>query len=250
RLQLEEINKLSQIIQKLIKQLEMGSYSLGMSLKKKDANYLRRAYLEAGQALKKKKLGVSGTVLWADNEWSNERINYPQEKENAFLLSLQMGNKEGAKQESEMLFAAISEDSMTVDHLQRSAFLLVHSIEKQLRGTENRLEEVCGKNPQMYTEMIQQRNDAVSIKRIFDEEIIPSVLAYYIRSREKQGKKIVRIIQNLVENNYDQPLSLQQIAESHYMNTDYVSRLFKKTTGRNFVDYMTDFRINKSKELM
>lgn len=250
RLQLEEMNKLCQIVQRLLKQLEMGSYSLGISLKKKDAHYLRRAYLEAGQALKKKRLGVSGTVLLADNDMSKQRVNYPQEMENAFLRSLQMGNKEGAQQESDMLFAAISEDSMTVDHLQRSAFLLVHSIEKQLRGTESRLEEVCGKNPQMFTEMIQHRNDAAAVKRIFDEEIIPSVLAYYKRSRENQGKKIVRMIQNMIENNYDQPLSLHQIAERHYMNTDYVSRLFKKTTGHNFVDYMTDFRINKSKELM
>ena len=250
RLQLVEMNKLSQIIQRLLKQLEIGSYSLGISLKKEDAHYLRRAYLEAGQALKKKRLGASGTVLWSDNDMSKQRVNYPQEKENAFLRSLQMGNKEGAQQESDMLFAAISENSMTVDHLQRSAFLLVHSIEKQLRGTENRLEEVCGKNPQMYTEMIQHRNDAAAVKRIFDEEIVPAVLAYYKRSREKQGKKIVRMIQNMIENNYDQPLSLHQIAESHYMNTDYVSRLFKKTTGHNFVDYMTDFRINKSKELM
>jgi two-component system response regulator YesN len=250
RLQLGEMYKLCQIVQRLLKQLEMGSYSLGIGLKKEDARNLRRAYLEAGQALKKKRLGVSSTVLWADNDLSNERFNYPQEKENAFLLSLQMGNKEEAQQECDMLFAAISEDSMTVDHLQRSAFLLVHSIEKQLRGTGNRLEEVSGKNPQMFTEMIRQRNDAKAVKRIFDEEIIPSVLEYYKRSHEKQGKKIVRIIQNLIENNYDQPLSLHQIAESHYMNTDYVSRLFKKTTGHNFVDYMTDFRINKSKELM
>ncbi|KQX68665.1 MULTISPECIES: response regulator [unclassified Paenibacillus] len=250
QLQLEEMNKLCHTIQRLLKQKEMGSYSLGIGLKKEDAHYLRRAYLEAGQALKKKRLGVSCTVLWAENDLSNERFNYPQEKENAFLLSLQMGNKEEAQQECDMLFAAISEDSMTVDHLQRSAFLLVHSIEKQLRGTGNRLEEVSGKNPQMYTEMIQQRNDAAAVKRIFDEEIIPSVLEYYKRSHEKQGKKIVRIIQNLIENNYDQPLSLHQIAESHYMNTDYVSRLFKKTTGHNFVDYMTEFRINKSKELM
>lgn len=250
RLLQEEMNKLCQIVQRMLKQIEIGSYSLGISLKKKDTHHLRRAYLEAGQALKKKMLGVSGTVLLADNDMIKQRVNYPQEKENAFLLALQMGNKEGAMQEFDKLFAVISEASMTVDHLQRSAFLLVHSIDKQLRGTENQLEEICGKNPQMFTEMIQHRNDAASVKRIFDEEIIPAVLTYYKCSREKQGKKIVRIIQNMIENNYDQPLSLHQIAESHYMNTDYVSRLFKKTTGHNFVDYMTDFRINKSKELM
>ena len=72
-----------------------GQLQLGHRLKKKDAHYLRRAYLEAGQALKKKRLGVSGTVLWADNDMSKQRVNYPQEKENAFLVPFKWATRKG-----------------------------------------------------------------------------------------------------------------------------------------------------------
>ena len=34
------------------------------------------------------------------------------------------------------------------------------------------------------------------------------------------------------------------------MNPSYISRVFKKATGKNFVDYLTYRRIEKSKELL
>lgn len=61
---------------------------------------------------------------------------------------------------------------------------------------------------------------------------------------------MIREIQKLIELHYDQPLSLPQIAESRFLNADYVGRLFKKTTGSNFVDYLTEYRIAKATELM
>ncbi|OAS17976.1 response regulator transcription factor [Paenibacillus oryzisoli] len=250
RLQQEDFNKFCQSVRSVLEQSGRGSYSFGISNKQLDAHSLRHSYAEAGRALKRKKLHTTGTVIFADNDKNSQLAAYPQEKENAFLLALQVGSREGVQQEFDKLFAGISGNDVTVDYLQRSAMLLVHSIEKQLRGIETRLEEACGVSSLVYTERIKRRNDAASVKHIFAEEIIPSVLAYYLRSNEKQGEKIVRGIQKLIETHYDQPLSLHHIADSHYMNTDYLSRLFKKTTGQNFVDYLTDFRIHKSKELM
>ncbi|GFZ92010.1 AraC family transcriptional regulator [Paenibacillus marchantiophytorum] len=246
----EDFSKFLHSVRSVLEQSGIGSYSFGISSQQPDAHSLRHSYAEAGQALKRKKLHTTGKVIFADNDKNVQLAAYPQEKENAFLLALQMGSRDGVQQEFDKLFAAISGDDVTVDYLQRGAMLLVHSIEKQLRGTETRLEEACGVTSLVYTERIKRRNDAASVKYIFAEEIIPSVLAYYLRSNEKQGEKIVRGIQKLIETHYDQPLSLHQIADSHYMNTDYVSRLFKKTTGQNFVDYLTDFRIHKSKELL
>lgn len=152
--------------------------------------------------------------------------------------------------EFERLFAAFAADCMTVEHLQWSATLLIHAIEKQLQGKEARLEEICGKKALVFTEMIQYRNDAASVKKIFTDVLLPAVLSYYSHSGEKQGEKIVGELQKWIETNYDQQLSLNQIAGSHYMNPDYLSRIFKKTTGKNFVDYLTDIRIHKAKEMM
>ncbi|MBW7460311.1 AraC family transcriptional regulator, partial [Paenibacillus sepulcri] len=100
------------------------------------------------------------------------------------------------------------------------------------------------------SELFLNRNDAASVKAVFTREIIPAVLHYYEQQGDNQGEKIVREVERLIQTHYDQTLSLQQIAESRYLNPDYLSRLFKKTTGSNFVDYLTDTRIRKSIELL
>ncbi|WP_159881709.1 response regulator [Paenibacillus puerhi] len=244
----EELDRLNQTLQQVFKQAGSGTYSFGVSRRKPGGLRLRPMYLEAQAALKSRRLGESASLLSADRKKPPSARDYPQELENAFLLSLQMGGGDLAWREFERLFAVLSADTVTVDDLQRSAFLLVHSIDKQLRAKHTLLQDICGGSSTVYTGMIEVRHDAASVKRIFAEEIIPRVLAFYGRSCEKQGEKVVREIRQLIESHYAQPLSLQQIAGSHYMNTDYLSRLFKKTTGQNFVDYMTDYRINKAKE--
>lgn len=248
RLEHADLLRFSAIIQTVIKELGSPSFSLGFSTK--GPLNVRKAYLEAKQVMNSKALGVAGAALFAGESVSHPPVPYPQERENAFLLALQAGSCEVTGQEFERLFLAFAADSMPVEHMQRSAILLIHSIEKLLQAKDIRFEEACGKKSQVYTEMIQHRNDAGSVKRLFTEELVPSLLIFYNHTGEKQGEKIVGEMKRLIETHYDQQLSLHQIAGSYYMNPDYLSRLFKKLTSTNFVDYLTDTRIQSAKELM
>ena len=45
-------------------------------------------------------------------------------------------------------------------------------------------------------------------------------------------------------------LSLASAAKVFYLNSSYLSRIFKKETGRSFVEYLTDLRIEKAKLLL
>ncbi|MDF2960441.1 MAG: two component transcriptional regulator, AraC family [Paenibacillus sp.] len=61
---------------------------------------------------------------------------------------------------------------------------------------------------------------------------------------------IVESIVLEIMNQYDQPLMLSDFAKKYHVNADYLSRLFKKETGKNFSDLMTECRIEKAKELL
>ncbi len=240
------------ILQKQLRQQVNVSYSVGVNARVESVTTIQQAYKQAKQLLAGKKLGEEGAVLFPtpDPEQRSHLNKYPQHKEDVLLLTLQTGNEEATNAEFDRFFAAISEDGMTVDHLQGCASLLIHSIERLLQAGHSSLEEVSGKGPLSYTELIQVRNDAASVRAIFDRYVIPAVNAYYSSPRANHGEKIVREIQKLIEVQYAQPLSLQQIAESRFLNPDYLSRLFKKTTGHNFVDYLNDYRIAKSIEYL
>ena len=55
----------------------------------------------------------------------------------------------------------------------------------------------------------------------------------------------------MIRSNYsDKSLSLQQVADVLKINSSYLSRLFKKETDMNFMDYLTSVRVEKAKALL
>lgn len=53
-----------------------------------------------------------------------------------------------------------------------------------------------------------------------------------------------------IENNYNKPISLTDIADAANLNPSYLSRLFKKENSLSVTEYLTQFRLEKAKELL
>ncbi len=54
----------------------------------------------------------------------------------------------------------------------------------------------------------------------------------------------------LIHQNYMEDISLESIATQVYLSPCYFSYLFKKTTGVNFLKYLTIYRVERAKELL
>lgn len=50
-------------------------------------------------------------------------------------------------------------------------------------------------------------------------------------------------INNYIRANYNQPISLKDLADKLYLSNGYLSRFFKKNYGMNFVEYLTNVRL-------
>ncbi|ULO06177.1 response regulator [Paenibacillus sp. 19GGS1-52] len=250
RFEQDDLQRVCAILQNVLKRAGCPSASVGLSTIKPEGRKLREAVREAEQALKGRLLGQRDVVLAAEHKLAVAKFTYPGEQERAFLLSLQSGSTLAAQHEFFEFLHKVSMDTLSVEQLQRSSLLLLYAIEKQLQAKGADFGHICGKGPAVYTEILGARNDKASVTKIFTEELIPAVADFYNRLGEKQAGKIVEEMKQQVEAYYDQSLSLQGIAQSYYMNPDYLSRIFKKATGKNFIDYLTDVRISKSKELM
>lgn len=53
-----------------------------------------------------------------------------------------------------------------------------------------------------------------------------------------------------IKTNYQMPISLEQMANMVYMSGSHFHRLFKKTTGQSFVEYLQNVRIEESCKLL
>ncbi|GLX66815.1 response regulator [Paenibacillus glycanilyticus] len=65
--------------------------------------------------------------------------------------------------------------------------------------------------------------------------------------RKAEQDPIDKVIR-YVNQHYQEPLSLTQVAEQVYLNPAYLSTLFKQRTGTSLVEYWTDLRINDAKK--
>ena len=65
----------------------------------------------------------------------------------------------------------------------------------------------------------------------------------------KRNSTIIHKARIYIEKNFNQEITLENVAASVCVTPYYLSRLFKKETGENFNAYLTQFRIEKAKEL-
>lgn len=65
-----------------------------------------------------------------------------------------------------------------------------------------------------------------------------------------ENKKPMQKALKYLEKNYQNVISLDDIANEAGLSNYYFSRLFKETTGINFISYLTHLRINKAEELI
>lgn len=54
----------------------------------------------------------------------------------------------------------------------------------------------------------------------------------------------------IMEERFTEPLTLQDIASAIHLNASYFSHVFKKETGRSFVQFFTDLRMEKAMQLL
>ncbi|WNQ13604.1 response regulator [Paenibacillus aurantius] len=253
----QDLLRLHHVTQAAVRQAGCGtvSFGVGETREGRDSGLkrLNAAYRESRQALKARPLHANGVVLHACDGGAgaaNGGAGYPQERENALLLALQTANPEAVQREFERLYAAFEASAVSIGQLQQHALLLLHALDKQLHSQGSDWEQTGGRPRKAYDETIEQRTDCASIRRMFEDELIPLLLAVYGRFSEKSGEKLIAEIKNQIDAHPEQPFTLHELAVQHDRNPDYLSRIFKRMTGKTFVDYLTDVRIGNAKELL
>lgn len=61
---------------------------------------------------------------------------------------------------------------------------------------------------------------------------------------------VIQKAKSYIQERYNQDISLEDVAEHVYLSPVYFSRLFKKQTGRNFTDYVTEIRMLRAMEYL
>lgn len=84
----------------------------------------------------------------------------------------------------------------------------------------------------------------------FMESIIDKAVNILKSKKENSSGFIIDSIKKYMEQHYAEDISLKKMADMYHLHFAHLSRLFKEKTNINFIDYLTNIRIEKSKDLL
>lgn len=91
--------------------------------------------------------------------------------------------------------------------------------------------------------------NAQDIFRLLRQEIIKEIRRLSEEKSLRESRPITEA-KRYIQKHYQETLRLEDVSSAVGFNATYFSALFKKETGQNFMDYLTELRINKSKALL
>lgn len=95
-------------------------------------------------------------------------------------------------------------------------------------------------------------NNCGSINQLFLylTNTITSALEKVINDKKQQDTKPIREAKQYIQTNYNKSLNLEEVSDKVGFNASYFSSLFKKDTGYTFLEYLSEIRMNKAKDLL
>jgi two-component system response regulator YesN len=177
-----------------------------------------------------------------------EYYKYPLQLEDELSKSIKRGNKDLSLNIFNDIWSEFDNKGFTEDFIKRWGLELIALITRSIIE--------IGENADILfkeTDPWRQISDLPTKEKLRDwmENIINTVCEYISLAKSSKNRKLVDMAVKLIQNNYsDLDISLNSIAERLYITPSYLSALFKNEMGITFSDYLTEYRIEKAKELL
>lgn len=235
------------ILGKINERLQMGSelkYKIGIGKRHRVGHFNKscyEAYLAASA-----EMGQS-VVHFNDLPPENDVLeSYPMHKEISFTNRMLTGNIQGAKEVfKEIYIWLVNNYQGALEDIKSKLIDLLFVIEKALPNKIN----TYSKSKQAYILSILKADNQETLESLFMHIISELALEIQEQIRNETDGIIPKVLTYL-NNNYSKDINLDDAAKSVNMSYHYLSKIFKDEVGKNFVDYLTELRIEKSMKFL
>jgi AraC-like DNA-binding protein len=176
------------------------------------------------------------------------QIHYPFAIEKEIIQAIRMGHTAEVENLIRPFLQELTEKGINEINIHQGIVQLYSSIQHEILHSGIHPHELFeGKN--MYEELSQIRDTERIIKWFTDDVVGP-----YIQKLEgRMNIELKRVIEKVVtkiQESYADDISLESCADEVGTNPYSLSKAFKQMVGINFIDYLTQLRIEKAKELL
>ena len=212
---------------------------------------LNQAYRNAKKALEcKYSLGSNNVYDIGDLNYLERSFYYPQQELHRLTKSIMIGKTEEIEAAVRSVFHANGKDcSLSGKNVKVIYMEAMNALLRELAGLKEVPDEMWNKGFFLYQEF-----DKYSSLKEMEDGLIRfacSIRDQMNSAQTNSGMQVIDKVKDYVMKNYKNPeLSLTTAAEFASVSTGYLSGLFKKEAGTNFVKHLTDVRMEKSMQLL
>lgn len=125
---------------------------------------------------------------------------------------------------------------------------LLYSLRTRLSVIETKDSEKLGSMPEEYALYLKY-----ATADYLSRHVVGSIIEAAERIRSRRTGKSARVIEGakaFIQSRYTESISLKDVASFVNLNPNYFSEFFKNETGRNFVDFLIETRLEEAKRLL
>ncbi|QGH35968.1 helix-turn-helix domain-containing protein [Gracilibacillus salitolerans] len=235
-----------------INQICKMDVSVGISRRTDSIKLIHNHFEETKNALSFRNVHENNQIIEIENmdylTKKSETLEYPFDIEKQMSQAIRLRDKEETKRLLQAFFQSITSNYTNEALFKQTAFQLLGSI-LQVAMQSGLMNDFVDKGANLY-QQLNAIKDMEEINRWFEVKVIDPMIDELSQKKNQRLQIIVEKVIELLEENYMNDISLDECAEQVKLNPSILSKVFKDITGLNFIDYLTNIRLNKAKEML
>jgi len=171
---------------------------------------------------------------------------YPMSKEKLLLEKAALGNRDECTQAFSHIFEWLTIEYYGSVNKIRAKLMEIMILLSRLAYDYN-----ISQNPDSIDLISElQKLDTLTELKHWCLERIDFITNGISEAREKKTNSLIVKAVEYIKENYRRELTLEEVSREVNISPHYFSKLFKDEMGENFIDYLTNLRIGKAKDIM
>ena len=221
-----------------------------------DKNQLQASYAQALSALNRSDSG--GGLIFSDNTASSENPEASADREAAgkkggtdefkkqIISKLSTGDSSGVKAFLELFTSEMISRKLPIDKIKNSFFELIVTANNTTREQNKNFTSSTFDNA---FATLSAENDIKLIKE-FAQTFLMECSHAVSSVKKAEENPIIKKVCSYVDENLSSDISLDTAADFAGVSPFYLSKLFKEEKGETFINYISDKRLEKSRQLL
>ena len=241
-------------IQSLVSSEMKISISIGIGNEKKDICKVYESYDEAFKALRNRIYKGKNVVIHikdvdGDREMTNSGFlqSYNNE-EKELILSLRMIDQNKMNDLYDHLFDRFAASKADFGSIKNICLKMLLAAFREMEEMGISMEGCLEMQFDLFNEI--EKCEIIEDVKTWMIHVTGKILDMIKNGKNETYKNIVKIAIDYIMKHYDESISLTIIAEKVHVTPNYFSRVFRKETNENFIEWLNKYRIEKAKEFL